>query len=174
MTRGLRQIALKAGAAILVLGMAAAYASAQGPNQDSQPRRGGRAGGPGGGLFGPLGPLGPLPMMARQLGLSDAQKDQIKALAQSHADEWKTLLERERQARQAEQAGITAVPFDEITIRQKSAELAAVQADIAVARARARGELLPILSADQQAALKQMESRGDRGPGPGGRGRGRA
>jgi len=176
MTRGFSQIALKAGAAILVLGMAGAFVSAQQPNGDAPPPRGGR-GGPGGGRpLGPLGLLGPLPMMARQLALTDTQKDQIKSLAQSHADEWKALLDREMQARNAEQAAIMALPFDEVTIRQKSAELAAVQADVAVARARARGDLLQILTPDQQATLKQLESRVGRGPGPGGRGgnRGRA
>jgi periplasmic protein CpxP/Spy len=174
MTRGFNQIARKAGAAILVLGMAGALVSAQQPG-GAPPQRGGR--GPGGaGGFGPLGLLGPLPMMAQQLALTDTQKDQIRSLAQSHADEWKALLDHETQARTAEQAAIVALPFDEVTIRQKSAELAAVQADVAVARARARGELLQILTPDQQATLKQLESRGGRGPGPGGRGgnRGRA
>jgi Spy/CpxP family protein refolding chaperone len=170
MTRVFSHIGLKVGAAILVLGMAGAYASAQSTTTDP-PRRGGR----GPGQFGPgaLGLFGPLPMMAQQLGLTDTQKDQIKSLAQSHADEWKALLDREVAARNAEQAAITATQFDEVTIRQKSAELAAVQADIAVARARARGELLQILTTDQQNTLKQLESHAGQGGGRGGRGPGR-
>ncbi len=174
MTRVFSHIGVKVGAAILVLGMAGTYASAQGPGTDP-PRPGGRGAGQfGRGPFGPLGLLGPLPLMAQQLGLSDTQKDQIKSLARSHADEWKALLDREAAARSAEQAAITAAQFDEVTIRQKSAELAAVQADIAVARARARAEVLQILSADQQNALKQLESRVGQGRGGRGRGRGRA
>ena len=42
-------------------------------------------------MAGPGGPMGMLPMLGRQLGLTDAQKDQIKAIADSHKDEWKAL-----------------------------------------------------------------------------------
>jgi Spy/CpxP family protein refolding chaperone len=107
--------------------------------------------------------LGPVWQLASQLELSDAQKDQIRSIAQSHAEEWKALLAREQQARQAQQAAIAAPQFDEVTIRQRSADLAAVDADAAVARARARGELLQVLTTAQQAKLTELESRGGRG-----------
>jgi Spy/CpxP family protein refolding chaperone len=170
MIHRLHSIGLKAGAAVLALSMAAGYASAQNTNGDPAPFRGGRGRGPGGpdggpGRAGLLGFLGPFSMMASRLELSDGQKDQIKSIAQSHAEEWKALLVREQQARQAQQAAIAASQFDEVTIRQRSAELAAVDADISVARARARGELQQVLTADQQAKLKEFESRGPRGNG---------
>jgi Spy/CpxP family protein refolding chaperone len=168
MTRGLNSIGLKAGAAILVLAMAGGYASAQNTSGDPAPFRGGGPGrGRGPGAGGLMGFLGPFSMLASRLGLSDAQKDQIKSIAQSHADEWKALLDREQQARKAEQTAIAAPQFDEVTIRQRSAELAAINADVAVAQARARGELLPVLTADQQAKLKEIESHGPRGNGRG-------
>jgi Spy/CpxP family protein refolding chaperone len=93
------------------------------------------------------------------LELSDAQKDQMKSIARSHADEWKGLLDREQQARRAQLAAIASPQFDEVLIRQRSAELAAVDADASVARARARGELLQVLTTDQLAKLKDIESR---------------
>jgi protein CpxP len=115
-----------------------------------------------------MGFLGPIAMMASQLELSDAQKDQMKSIAQSHADEWKGLLDREQQARRAQQAAIASPQFDEVLIRQRSAELAAIDADASVARARARGELLRVLTTDQQTKLKEIESKGGRrGNGPG-------
>ena len=166
MTRRLNWIGLKAGAVIAVLALAAGYASAQNTNGDPAPFRGGRgrgpgaSGGPGGG---PMSFLGPISMLASRLDLNDAQKDQIKSIAQSHADEWKALLAREQQARQAQQAAIVSAQFDEVTIRQRSAELAAVDADISVARARARGELLQVLTPAQLATLKDLESQGPRG-----------
>ena len=58
-----------------------------------------------------------------------------------------------------------AQQFDEVTIRQRSAELASVQADVAVARARVRAEAVQILTADQQAKLKEIESQLPRGRG---------
>jgi len=171
MTRRINALGLKAGVMILALSMAAGYASAQNTNGDPAPFRGGRGpGGPGGRGGGPIGFLGPIAMMASQLELSDGQKEQMKSIAQSHADEWKGLLAREQQARRAQMAAIAAPQFDEVLIRQRSAELAAVDADASVARARARGELLQILTADQQAKLKDIESKGGRrgdGRGPG-------
>ena len=109
--------------------------------------------------------LEPLRMAVSQVGLTDAQKDQIKAIAQSHADEWKGLADRERQARQALDTAIAGTQFDEVTIRQRSAELSAVEADVAVAPARVRAEAVQILTADQQAKLKEIESQRPRGRG---------
>ena len=152
------------GAAILVLGMANTWVSAQNTNGGAAPFSGngpGRGRGPGGpgGPGGPMAFPGPLRMAASQLGITDSQKDQIKAIADSHADEWRGIADRERQARQALQAAIAAPQFDEVTIRQRSAELGAVEADAAVAQARARAEVFQILTADQQARLKEIEAR---------------
>jgi Spy/CpxP family protein refolding chaperone len=109
--------------------------------------------------------LEPLRLAVSQLDLSDAQKEQIKAIAGAHAEEWKALLDREQQAQQALNTAIAAQQFDEVTIRQRSAEVATVQADVAVARARVRAEAIQILTADQQAKLKGIESQLPRGRG---------
>ena len=45
---------------------------------------------------------------------------------------------------------VTADTIDEALIRQKSAEVAAVDADMAVARARAHAEVFQILTAEQK------------------------
>ena len=50
---------------------------------------------------------------------------------------------------------VMADPIDEALIRQKSAELAAVDADFAVARARARAEVFQILTAEQREKVKE-------------------
>lgn len=174
MTFGLHRLGLKAGAAIVVLGLAAGHVSAQNTNGAPAPFRGapGRGRGPGGpgGPDGPGAPgfLGPIRMMASQLDLTDAQKDQIKSIAQSHAEEWNGIADREMKAREALQAAVNAAQFDEVTIRQKSAELAAASADAAVAQARARAEVVQLLTAAQQARLKEFEAQK---PGPGRRGR---
>lgn len=155
---------------ILMLIMAGAWASAQNTNGAPEPFRGGRGRGGPGGPGGAMGFLEPFPMLASQLGLSDTQMQQIKSIATSHADEWKALLDKERAARQALQTAIASTQFDELTIRQRSAELAAVEADAAVARARARAEAIALLTADQQAKLKEIESQPLRARGRGPRG----
>ena len=169
MTSKLKRLSLVAAATMLVLGLANSWASAQNTNGGAPPFSGepGRSRGPGGrgGPEGAMGILEPLRMAASQIGLSDAQKDQIKAIAQSHADEWRGLADRERQGQRALRAAIDAAQFDEVTIRQRSAELGAIQGDIAVARARARAEAVQVLTADQRAKLKEIESQFPQGRG---------
>ena len=50
---------------------------------------------------------------------------------------------------------VTADSINETLIRQKSSEVAAVDADMAVARARARAEVFQILTAEQRSKVKE-------------------
>jgi periplasmic protein CpxP/Spy len=101
-----------------------------------------------------------LPILARDLNLTDAQKDQIRTVAESHRDEWKALTDRARATHEALQQAVTADAVDEALIRQRSAEVAAVEADLAVARARAHAEVFRILTPEQRAqALEQAKQR---------------
>jgi protein CpxP len=158
-----KRLALGVATGVLVLGVGAGvYATAQNTNQDPRPfsrgqgpdgagRRGGRMGGPG-------GPIGMLPMLARELNITDAQKAQIKTIADSHRDEWKALDDRARTAHQALQQAVTADAVDEGLIRQRSAEVAAVEADMAVARARAHAEVFQLLTPEQKNQAKTLQS----------------
>ena len=143
-------------ASLLVFGVGAGlYAHPQNTNQGPPPFSGrgpGRMGGPG-------GPMGMMPMLAGQLNLTDAQKAQVKTIADSHRDEWKALGDRARTAHQALQQAVTADVVDEGLIRQRSADVAAVDADMAVARARVHAEVFNILTADQKAQAKTLQSR---------------
>jgi periplasmic protein CpxP/Spy len=152
-----KRLALGVATGVLVLGVGAGvYATAQNTNQDPRPfsrgqGRGGRMGGPG-------GPMGMLPMVARELNITDAQKAQIKTIADSHRDEWKALGDRARTAHQALQQAVTADTVDEGLIRQRSAEVAAVDADMAVARARAHAEVFQLLTPEQKTQAKTLQS----------------
>ena len=147
------RLALGVATGVLVLGVGAGvYATAQNTNQNPRPfSRGGRMGGPG-------GPMGMLPMLARELNITDAQKAQIKTIADSHRDEWKALGDRARTAHQALQQAVTADTVDEGLIRQRSAEVAAVEADMAVARARAHAEVFQLLTPEQKTQAKTLQS----------------
>jgi len=167
MTTPVNRIVLGAGAALLAVGVAAgAFVHAQDQNTNRPPRSfmgpGGPdwSGGPGrpGGPGRMGGPMGMLPMLGRELNLTDTQRDQIKAIADSHKDEWKSLADRERAARTAVNDLVMADTIDEAAIRQKSAEVAAVDADAAVARAHAHAEVSQILTADQKAQLKTLQA----------------
>ena len=113
-------------------------------------------------------------MIASQLNLSDAQKDQIKAIAQSHRDEWQSLADHVGTARRGLRAAITSGTFDEALVRDESAALGQAEADVAVASARAFGEVFQILTQEQQAKLRSLQAEGQRRRGQEGRQRGRA
>jgi Spy/CpxP family protein refolding chaperone len=157
-----KRIVLTVGAGVIALGVTVGvYAAAQNTSQDPSAFRGpGGRGGPGrmGGPGGPGGPMGMLPMLGPQLELTDAQRDQVKAIAAAHKDDWKALADRERTAHDALNAAVTADTFDETLIRSKSADAGVVDADMAVARARVYGEVLQILTPDQKTKLKAMQA----------------
>ena len=161
MTATVKRLSLGLGAGLIALtSLAGGFVHAQGqdPNAQQHPFRG--RGGPGGpdgpgGFGGPGGPMGILPRLGREIGLTDAQRDQVKSIADSHKEEWKTLADRARTAHMALNAAVTADTLDESLIRQKSSEVAAVDADMAVARAHAHSEVFKILTTEQKAKLAE-------------------
>ncbi len=162
MTAQAKRLVLSIGAGVLTLGLTAGvFASTQNTSQEPPPFRGQGGRGPGGRMGGPGGPGGPmgmLPMLGPQLQLTDTQQDQIKAIVASHKDDWKALADRERAARGALNDAVTADTMDESVIRSRSADAGAVDADMAVARAHAYGEVLQILTADQKTKLKALQA----------------
>jgi protein CpxP len=117
----------------------------------------GRFGGPGG-RGGPGG--GPLaPIVLGRLNLTDTQKDQVRAIVDAQRDETRALADRARAARQALDEAASAETFNEGLVRDRAAELAAVDADIAVARANIHAQILQILTADQKTKLQELQAR---------------
>jgi Spy/CpxP family protein refolding chaperone len=128
----------------------------------------GGMGGPGGG---PLGFLGP---GARELNLTDAQREKIRTIVQSHQEEMKAVGDRMAAARKALDDAITADTFDEAAIRAKASEVASVEGDAAVLRAKVHQEAWPVLTPEQQQKAKELKSQmPQRMRGGGGRGQGR-
>jgi Spy/CpxP family protein refolding chaperone len=165
MTATVKRLTLGLGAGLIALTAVAGafvHAQDQDPNAHSRPFRGRGPGGPGGpdgpgGFRGPGGPMGMLPRLGREIGLTDAQRDQIKTIAESHKDEWNALADRARTAHIALNDAVTAESINEVLIRQKSSEAAAVDADMAVARARAHAEVFRILTAEQKEKVRSRK-----------------
>ena len=121
--------------------------------QAEQPGRGGSAfGGPGRG-FGP-GLFG-----LRIAELSETQREQMRAILDRHEAENRALWEQQRTARSALEDSIVTSPVDEGAIRQKSAELGSVDAELAVVRARMNAEVMTLLTPEQQQELQQHRAR---------------
>lgn len=168
MTRTVKRIGLGIGTAALAVVLAGAgyeHLSAQvpGPGGPAVGRTGfqGRAGGPGAmgrraGRPGRMqaGPLGP---MLGRLDLTRDQRDRVNQIMESHRDEQRQLADRAMKARDALQDAITGT-FDESAIRARSADVAAVDADQAVAQARIYQEVVQILTPEQQQKLKTLQA----------------
>lgn len=160
MTKTAKRVSLSLGIGLIAIGITAgAHAQDTNPSPGSFRRMVGPGGAGRGGPMGPGGLGGMLPMIGRRLGLTTTQRDQIKNIAESHRNDWKALADRALAARRALNDAVTAGAIDESLIRQRSAEAAAVQADVAVARAQAYAEVLQVLTADQKARLKTIQSK---------------
>jgi Spy/CpxP family protein refolding chaperone len=109
--------------------------------------------------FGPRGFGGPLHAELRRLDLSDTQREQIHGVLEQHKAEFQALAERAAPVRQALRQAMNAVPVDEPAIREQSAALAAIQADMAVMQARVRAEVLQFLTPEQQQKLQELRGR---------------
>ena len=176
MTQSMTRIGSAVGAAILTIGLGSAALSVAGqqPNQApaaqgrpfdaAQGRHGGPDGfgGPGRGRGGPGGPLAGLPL--RELNLTDAQREQVRQIVDSRQQETRAIGERAMAAHEALRAATTSPSFDEGLVRAKAAEVAAVDADMAVARARIFADVFQILTPEQQANAKELS--GSRPPRP--------
>lgn len=155
MTKTMKRIGLGLAAAVLGLSAVAAV-TAQGPGGGQPPfgRRGG-PGGPGGRMGGPGGAIG-IPL--DRLNLTDAQRDQVKSVVDSHEAELRPLGEKTMTARRALEQAVTADTIDEGAIRAKAADVASVESDMAVARARVHADVLQVLTSDQRATLKELQA----------------
>ena len=142
-------------AAVLITGFSIGFAQDQ-----PQPRQGQAEGRRGPGGFG-------LPGL-RQLDLSDAQKEQIRTIQQSHRTEVQSIAERTRTAQRAIDQAANGTSVDEATIRSQSTALATAIADGAILRAKVNAEIFNVLTAEQQQKLNehraQMQERMKNGP----------
>lgn len=123
------------------------------------------------------GPMARLGFRLGQLNLSDDQKQQVKSILQNHKADFKALADRAMPARRALADAIAS--GDEAAIKQRSADVAAVQTDRALLAAKLRNEVFKVLTPEQQqkaqAMRQQFEQRMEqrRQPGPRGNGFGK-
>ncbi|MGE0704689.1 MAG: Spy/CpxP family protein refolding chaperone [Vicinamibacterales bacterium] len=169
MTLFTKRIAFGVGVVALALGAGAAgFAAAQdgGGNSGGRHFMHGGPGGPGGprGFMGRGGPGGPLGgFMFGPLDLTDAQEEQVRTILETRRASNEPLMERAQTARAALHEAIATQPVDEGMIRARSADLASVEADLAVARAQVQAEIMGLLTDEQKAELAEMrENRSER------------
>ena len=133
-------------ALLLVAGGLALFAQA--------PDAGGRRGGP------PdvrgQGPMVMLPL--RQLGLSDAQQQQVRQLMQQFREQSRTLVDQVRAAEDARRTAVEAVPVDEGRIRAAMQQLFDRQTELAIQQARLHSDIRALLTSEQQQQLDKLRA----------------
>ncbi|ACH38163.1 CpxP superfamily protein [Citrifermentans bemidjiense Bem] len=97
--------------------------------------------------------------MARELKLTDQQQAQAKSLFESNPAEHKPLMESLRAERSRMQDLVRSGSAEEAAIREQAAKVAALQADLAVSRARAAKQFLALLTPAQAAELKALQEK---------------
>jgi len=93
------------------------------------------------------------------VNLTQAQRDQIRALREAQRKEAQALREKLRTARQQLRHAMAADVPDEAAVRSAAEAVAALQADQAVLQSRSRAQVTKLLTPDQQARLKDARAR---------------
>ena len=94
----------------------------------------------------------------RGIDLTEAQRDQIRTITQSHQDATRAAHTKLREAHRALAEATHADTIDEAAIRARSTDVATAMADEAILRGRIRAEVLATLTAEQQATLKERQT----------------
>jgi periplasmic protein CpxP/Spy len=149
----LKRVIVAAGL-VAVLAGGAAVAIAHSP-QGGGPGIGGPGrGGPRGG--GPRGFGGDLGL--RGVDLTDAQREQLRAIMESHKQEFEQARVKLRDAHRGLAEAVDAQTVDESTIRARSTVVATAMADDAILRAKVRAEVQGILTAEQLQKVQERKA----------------
>jgi len=152
------------GAFVIALGLGAtvpfaSWAQDQPPAQTEPGRHGGRGpGGPGGRMGGPMG--GPFAFREVMRDLTDAQREQVKAIHEKHADRIRPLAERARTAREALDAAVLSGNAG--NLQALSIEVGNAETELTFAQAQVQSEIVNVLTAEQKQKIaerrKEMEA----------------
>jgi periplasmic protein CpxP/Spy len=96
--------------------------------------------------------------IAKKLGLSDQQKTQARAIFKENRAQAKPTLVSLRTERHQLRNLIQSGSADEAAIRAESAKVAALQADLAVQRAKGAKQLLALLTPEQQTKWQALRA----------------
>lgn len=100
------------------------------------------------------------PMMgffAEKLDLTDAQKAQMKTIMQKEGPAMRPLFQQSHQIDQQLQQYAEGT-YDEAKVQALASQKSQVEAQLTVAHTRVHSELFQVLTADQQAKMKEMEA----------------
>ena len=151
-----RRILMIASIAVLVIG-ATIFAVAQGPEQMRKMHSYGR---------GPHGHGDMLEHMARELNLTDAQKQQVKGVMEATESSAQGIHAKMEEIHKQIEAATANGQFDETQVRTLANQQAQIQADMMVEHLRAKSKIFAVLTPEQRTKAEEMHQRmGPGGPG---------
>lgn len=109
---------------------------------------------------GPRGPGGFGPLAG--LNLTDAQKEQIKQIHESFAEQTKALRDQMRTLHESQ--GDPMSNFDEAAVRSAAEARAKVQVEMEVAHAKMMSQVANVLTAEQRAQMAERHKHRRKGP----------
>ena len=155
------------GAIVVALGLGATVPFVGWAQDQPQPRWGAeaqgqqmrRGGGPGGRMGGPMG--GAFAFREVMRDLTDAQREQVRAIHERHADRIRPLAERAHAAREAVNNAVLS--GNEGNLQALSIEVGNAETELTFAQAQVQSEIFNVLTAEQKQTIaerrKQMEAR---------------
>ncbi|MGA2358404.1 MAG: Spy/CpxP family protein refolding chaperone [Terriglobales bacterium] len=96
--------------------------------------------------------------MLKQLDLTSAQQDQVKAIWAKEKPTLQPLMQQMRQNHSAMKALEASGPFDEAKTTALATQNSQTMIQFQVEHARIKSEIMQILTADQKAKLAQLEA----------------
>jgi Spy/CpxP family protein refolding chaperone len=103
----------------------------------------------------------PFQRIAQMLNLTDSQQAQIRTILIDDRGTLVPLLSKMHNARKSLREAIRASDANEATVRAAAANVAAVEADLAVERMKLYGKIAPILTEAQLKELADLQQLGD-------------
>lgn len=95
--------------------------------------------------------------MAQQLGLTDAQQQQIKSIMETEKPKMQPLMQQLKQERQQMNMLTDSGNFDEAAVRAAASKQAQTETDLAVERARVKSQIFAVLTPDQRTKAQEMQ-----------------
>ena len=121
-------------------------------------------GGPSGGRMG-KGSGQHFAWLARALDLTDAQKEQVKAILETEREKVAPLRQKLGETREKIRLAVEAMPFDEATVRSLAASQNETRTELIVSRARLQSRIFALLSPEQRERAKKYRPWGEKRPG---------
>jgi Spy/CpxP family protein refolding chaperone len=122
--------------------------------------------GPPGGPTG-MGPGRHFARMAKALDLTEAQKEQVKAILASEREKTAPLRQKLAETREKIRRTVGAEPFDEAAVRSLAASQNETRTEMIVSRARTQSQIFSLLSPEQQERAKKFRAFGEKRHGRG-------